>query len=586
MTTHDRAAARVVRLVLAATAFAVALVLAGLSALGYEMLKEHLDPLSVDRDANLTPAEFDDIVWRLRLLAFGFVLLGTALLVLRRTIDPALAAVGRAWWEAARCVPAALRRWVESEAWPVVAALGTIVVVAAIVRILFLDVPLRYDEATTYNNFVSKPLHVALANYATPNNHVLHTLLAKLSVAVFGNGEWAIRLPALLAGIALVPATFALARTFYGRAAALLAAALVASSSTLVEYSTSARGYTLVALVTVLAFLAAARAVERDGVGAWAAVAVLGALGLYAVPVMLYALGGALLWILVSGVVAGRPARPLLGRLGVTALVTAVLTLLLYSPVYAASGVRSVTANEFVEPQSWSELVDLFPGHLGDTVETWTRDLPLAASVVLAVGLLVGIVRTPWIGRFPVPTLVAVAAWSLLVLAAQRVVPYTRVWLFLVPLAAATIAGFYGSLLERRSWGTRVAPVLAVALALAGSALVVAEDAVRDSRETGALLDAPSIADLLATSVGPDDRILATGSDTILEYYLEREGVDANPLLYTDELRARTFVVVNTLGGQTIDELLRQLPGADALSPPELLRSFESGRVYLVERRP
>ena len=80
---------------------------------------------------------------------------------------------------------------------------------------------------------------------------------------MFGNEVWAIRLPALVAGIALVPATFAFARVLYGRAAGLLAAAFVAASSTLVEYSTNARGYTLVALATVLVFIAAARALEQ-----------------------------------------------------------------------------------------------------------------------------------------------------------------------------------------------------------------------------------------------------------------------------------------------------------------------------------
>jgi hypothetical protein len=121
-------------------------------------------------------------------------------------------------------------------------------------------------------------------------------------------------------------------------------------------------------------------------------------------------------------------------------------------------------------------------------------------------------------------------------------------------------------------------------VAVAGSLLVRAEDSVRESRETGALLDAPAIAAYLAERVAPEDRILATGSDTILEYYLDRKGVDAGPLLYTDEPRPRTFVVVNVLGDQTIDDLLRQLTGSGDLGPPQLLRSFESGRVYLVER--
>ena len=578
------AAQRVRRLVVALLALgAVALI--ALSLVPYERLKDHLDNFTVDRDADLSRAEFDAIVWRLRVLAIGFALLAVALLVFATTIDRVVREVGRSWWSSLRRAPSLFLSWCVRERRAVVAAATSILVAAVVVRVAFLDVPMRYDEATTYNNFVSKPLYVALANYATPNNHLLHTLLAKVSVALFGNEPWAIRLPALAAGIALVPATFALTRILYGRIAALLAAALVAASSTLVEYSTNARGYTLVALATVIVLIAATRALDRDTLGAWAVVAVVGALGLYAVPIMIYPLGGVLVWALVSGWLSGRPVRPLLTRLGAAALVVTALTLILYAPVYAASGVRSVTANEFVEPRTWATLLDLFPGHVSDTVETWTRDLPLVASIILGAGLLVGLAATPWISRFPVPVLLAVAAWALAILALQRVVPYTRVWLFLVPLTAATAAGFYGWALERRTWAARAGPAIAVVVAIGGSLLVLSADSVRESRETGALLDAPAIAAFLAERVDPDDRILATGSDTILEYYLERDGVDAGSLLYATEPRARTYVVVNVLGGQTIDDLVRQLDGSTGLGTPELLISFESGQVYLVQRQ-
>ena len=565
----------------------LALAAAGLlvfSLVPYERLKDHVDAFTVDRDADVSREEFDAIVWRLRVLAVGLAALAASLAVFGRRVDPVASGAARSWWASLRVAPRALRTWIAGETSGYLVAGGSVVVVAVAIRVAYLDVPLRYDEATTYNNFISKPLYVALANYATPNNHLLHTFLAKVSVGVFGSAEWAIRLPALLAGIALVPATFALARAYLGRAAALLAAALVASSSTMVEYSTNARGYTLVALATVLVFLAAARALETDSIGAWAAIALGGALGLYAVPIMVYPLGGALLWLLVSGGLEQRPLRPLLLRIGGTSLAAAILTLLLYAPVYAASGVRSVTANEFVEPRTWNALLDLFPEHVSDTVGTWTRDIPLVAELALGLGLFAGLVATPWISRFRVPTLLTVAAWSLVVLGVQRVVPYTRVWLFLVPLVAVTVAGFYGWLLERRTWGARAAPAVAVAAALAGSLLVLSADSVRESRETGALLDAPAIAAFLAAELETDDRILATGSDTILEYYLGREGVDANPLLYTDEPRARTFVVVNVLGGQTIDDLLGQLQSPEELGEPKLLTSFESGLVYLVER--
>jgi hypothetical protein len=561
-----------------------AVLTAALSLVPYEHLKDHVDAFTVDRDADVSRSEFDAIVWRLRVVAVGLGLLAVVLVASAAAVDRVVGAVGRSWWSSVRRAPSLLSSWTAREPRATVLAGASILMAAVVVRVAYLDVPMRYDEATTYDNFVSKPLYVALANYATPNNHLLHTFLAKVSVSLFGNEPWAVRLPALVAGIALVPATFALTRVLYGRTAALVAAALVAASSTLVEYSTNARGYTIVALATVLVFIAAARVLDRDSVGAWAVIAVVGALGLYAVPVMVYPLGGVLVWLPASAWLAGRPLRPLLTRLGATALVVGVLTLVLYAPVYAASGVRSVTANEFVEPRSLRTLLDLIPGHLSDTAETWTRDLPLALAIALGVGLLAGLAATPWISRFGVPVLLAVVAWAVAVLALQRVVPYTRVWLFLVPLAAATTAGVCGWALERRSWAVRLGPALAVAVAVGGSLLVLSADSVRESRETGALLDAPAIAEFLAERVEPGDRILATGSDTILEYYLERDGVDAGPLLYATQPGARTYVVVNVLGGQTIDGLLAQLGDPGVLGAPELLRAFESGAVYLVSR--
>jgi hypothetical protein len=289
-------------------------------------------------------------------------------------------------------------------------------------------------------------------------------------------------------------------------------------------------------------------------------------------------------WLLASGLIAGGPLSPLAGRIAATGLAATVLTLVLYAPVYAASGIRSVTANEFVEPQSWSAFVELLPGHFRDTADTWTRDLPLAVALVLGASLAASLVLTPRISRFPLPPLVAVAVWTAPVLLLQRVVPFTRVWLLVLPLAIVTVAGLFGWLLERSRAGGRAAPALAVLVAVGGSLLVVSADSVRESRETGALLDAPAIASYLAGRVGPDDRILATGSDTILEYYLEREGIDAGALLYEAEPRPRTYVVVNVLGGQTLDDLVRQLDASADIGTPQLLRRYPSGFVYLVER--
>jgi hypothetical protein len=554
-----------------------------LSVVPYERLRGHLDTFTVDRDADVSRHEFDEIVLRLRVLSIGLAALAGLLVLFGGAIDRVATEIARSWASAVRGAPSAVRSWWAHESRSYLAAFGVVFAVAVALRVVYLDVPLRYDEATTYNNFVSKPLYVGLAHYPLPNNHLFHTFLAKISVVTFGSDPWAIRLPALLAGLALVPATFALARILHGRAAALLAAGLVASSSTLVEYSTNARGYTVVALLTVVGLVAATRALETDSVGAWAVIVVAGALGLHAVPVMLYSLGGILLWVLASGLVAGRPLRPLLVRTGAVALVTTLLTLVLYAPVYAASGLRSVTSNDFVEPTSWGSFLERLPDHLQATHETWVRDLPLLVEIALAVGLVGALVLTPLVSRYRVPPLVAMMAWIVPVLVVQRVVPFTRVWLFLVPLALAAVAGFYGWLAERAPGRRVLVPALAALVALGGAWAIVDGDSVRASRETGALLDAPAVAGYLAETVEPGDRVFATGSDAILEYYLRREGIDPTPLLYTSERRVRTYLVVNVLGGQILEHYEHELD--PSLGPPRLLRTYPSASVYVVEPR-
>jgi hypothetical protein len=112
-------------------------------------------------------------------------------------------------------------------------------------RLAFLNQPMRYDEALTFNEFASRPLYYGLSFYPDPNNHLLNTLLVHITSTVLGPQPWVLRLPAFAAGVLLVPATYALTHLLYGRPAAFLGAVLVAVSSYVVEYSTNSRGYTL-----------------------------------------------------------------------------------------------------------------------------------------------------------------------------------------------------------------------------------------------------------------------------------------------------------------------------------------------------
>lgn len=132
--------------------------------------------------------------------------------------------------------------------------LSVITALAGIVRFHYLHQPMRYDEVTTFVSYPSRPFYVLLSVYAAPNNHVLHTILVRCSSLLFGNQDWALRLPTLVAGTCMVPLTYAVTRTLYGRGAAALATGLVDTSSTMIEYSTYARGYTLLCLFSLMLF--------------------------------------------------------------------------------------------------------------------------------------------------------------------------------------------------------------------------------------------------------------------------------------------------------------------------------------------
>jgi len=91
-------------------------------------------------------------------------------------------------------------------------------------------------------------------------------------IRIFGTSEAVLRMPAVLAGTASVPALWWAARRLAPPTAALLAAALLALNPMAVFYSQFARPYALVMLAACLSFGALARALEHErggGRGAW-----------------------------------------------------------------------------------------------------------------------------------------------------------------------------------------------------------------------------------------------------------------------------------------------------------------------------
>ncbi len=101
------------------------------------------------------------------------------------------------------------------------------------------------DEAYTYLSFVAPPLHQILTTYS-PNHHVLYSLLAKLSVHLFGVSELSLRIPGLIGGLICFAAIAGLSRAMFGtRWTMLLSIALIAMNPLIFDFLSQARGYIL-----------------------------------------------------------------------------------------------------------------------------------------------------------------------------------------------------------------------------------------------------------------------------------------------------------------------------------------------------
>ena len=83
---------------------------------------------------------------------------------------------------------------------------------AALLRLPGITRSLGHDEVYTWVIFASRPLLDIFTSYPLPNNHILHTLSVRLVASIFGDAEWSLRLPALLAGLFAIPVLFGFAR--------------------------------------------------------------------------------------------------------------------------------------------------------------------------------------------------------------------------------------------------------------------------------------------------------------------------------------------------------------------------------------
>lgn len=440
---------------------------------------------------------------------------------------------------------------------------------ALVIRAPLINLPMMHDESYTVTVFAAQPLHLALSDYHFPNNHLFHTLLVHLTYHLFGALPWAVRLPALLAGALLAPLGFWVARRLYGMPAALLAGIAIAAAPVLIHYSVTARGYSLVAMFTLLAVALALELRQNGNLFFWLLLALCGALGLYTIPIFAYPLAMLYAWlglVWLTGAVNSARRKSFLAGIVLCGVLTLGLTLLFYLPVFFNTGPASVFANQWLEPLAPEWFLPTVRSRLPEIWQEWTNGLPAVVSALLILGWIAALVYHARLSREAVPLQAGLLALPLLVLV-QRANPWPRLWFFLVPLvliaASAGLAAWASALHQRLIPRLRLDRALLTGWALvvlASGAIFAAGIAPFGEKRYG---DVEQSVQYVRQNLRQGEIVIITApEDAPLWFYLQHYGMSSE-ILRRDAPFTGAYVLVSRAHDQTYPQVIRER-GPDA----------------------
>jgi mannosyltransferase len=143
-------------------------------------------------------------------------------------------------------------RWLPASWTATALGLGLMIMAGLILRLIRLDSCLWLDEVLTMVRFAQVPLGTVVTTFPDQNQHMLYSILAHLSLALFGDSAWAFRVPAVVFGVLSIPVLFLLADQVASRREAWLASLLLTVSYHHIWFSQNARGYTGLLLFSML----------------------------------------------------------------------------------------------------------------------------------------------------------------------------------------------------------------------------------------------------------------------------------------------------------------------------------------------
>ena len=428
-----------------------------------------------------------------------------------------------------------------------------IVVVGIFLRVFYLDQPMRFDESATFFNYVNKDWSQVF-NYTAPNNHVLNSILIKLTTIIWGGHPFIIRLPAFLFGVASIPLIFLVCKKI--GCLGYIAALTLAVHPYCILFSTNARGYSAIVFFTLLFLLFSIKITKQFDRWDIFKLALIGSLGLLSLPIMLFSLCGLTLWLVLQLIQNNQSPRQVFYKFLLPFVINgAIISLVFYAPVVwftmqphdsLKQAIDLIFNNEFVKASNSSYFLEAIRAHVTNAISIYRKDIPTPALILFSILLVLGFISDYRERSFRISQLVLAVCFSTLVLfLLKHQMPYPRTWIYLIPILAIIADRGFSFLSQELRFNVGISVFVLVLLSIYASFNLLGKKSVYTYADTGTYLDAKIMAEKLNSILKDGDEVIAPiiPSNLPIYFYLWHDRFYNKPLEKSNEEKSSYIVM-------------------------------------------
>jgi len=406
------------------------------------------------------------------------------------------------------------------------------------------------------------------------------------------------RLPALFAGILLIPATYFLFRALSNNFAALLSSTMVAVSSPLIEYSTNARGYTIVEFIFVILLLLIYYLSENRNIFGWSIFVLLSAIGFYTITIFLIPFGILISWYILL-IINDSNKYNYLKDIGLAVIITGLLTSMLYLPIIIVNGSSVVLSNEYVQSMPLLLFIKGLSPMVSSAWASWNQNVQPMIIYLVGFGFIIFISTIKYANKELRALLISTVLYIIILLFIKRVNPGPRIWLFLIPIYFGLACTGLSYVIEKINWHRLALTIfISIALLTAISRNIILSDSILNSDTGGQLLvDGEQITKYIKDHIRLNDDSVYVVNLTYrmpMVYYFSRYNLPLDHLLrYNSMENDKIKKDIKNLIVIEVDNVLKEKKetvledvkvNINEFHSPVLLSKFKVSSLYLYQR--